>query len=215
MIIGDESMKKRLLLSILLLTLLFPFSVFAKEKVNIYFFHGDGCPHCEELKTYFNSLDNSYKEKINIQEYEVWNDYENAELMENISILRDDDATGVPYFIIGDKSWIGYSSSMDKEIEEQINKVYEEEANVRYDVMDLYEKEKDNIEAIKKEKENDEDDYDSWDFDDSYDDTYDDIEEKAKQALRVTLIAIAGAIIGFNILISAIILIVFLSKKKK
>lgn len=207
---------KKILLSIMLLALLFPNIVFAKEKVNVYFFHGDGCPHCEELKTYFNSLDNSYKEKIDIQEYEVWNDYENAELMENISILRDDDATGVPYFIIGDKSWIGYSSSMDKEIEEQINKVYEEEANVRYDVMNLYEKEKDNIEAIKKENDDDDDNDDNWDFDDSYyDETYDTIEKTAQQALRVTIIAVAGAIIGFNILISAIILIVFLSKRKK
>lgn len=32
---------------------------FNQNKINIYLFWGDGCPHCEELKEYFKSLEKS------------------------------------------------------------------------------------------------------------------------------------------------------------
>ena len=43
---------KRIFKLLLIIVLLFPLTVFAKDnKIKLYLFHGDGCPHCaEEIK---------------------------------------------------------------------------------------------------------------------------------------------------------------------
>ena len=46
-------------------------------------------------------------------------------------------ATGVPYIIVGDKSWIGFADDYKEEIKDQINSEYGKNINDRYDVMEL------------------------------------------------------------------------------
>ena len=53
--------------------------------------------------------------------------------MQEISEYLEDDASGVPYIIIGDKTFNGYAESMDKEIKEAIKKLYD--SDDRYDVF--------------------------------------------------------------------------------
>lgn len=104
------------------------------EKVNIYLFRGDGCPHCQEFLEYVaNDLVKEMGDKFNVVSYEVWNDKNNAELMESISKKLEDDASGVPYIVIGDKSFSGYAESMNDEIKEAINTLYDSEE--KYDVF--------------------------------------------------------------------------------
>ena len=98
-------------------------------KVVVYMFVGDGCPHCEEAKEWFESIKGQYGNKFVIEEYETWYNEENAELMSEIATKRGEifKATGVPYIIIGKKSWVGfnqgnYSQEIIKQIEEQYNK---------------------------------------------------------------------------------------------
>ena len=56
-IIGDVIMKKiKYLLIIFALALILPFSVNAKEKVKVYLFRGEGCPHCQEAEAFFDSI---------------------------------------------------------------------------------------------------------------------------------------------------------------
>ena len=109
---------KKILKIFIILTLLFSFSVNAKEKVTLYFFHGDGCPHCAEEQT--DLIDDLKKDSsINVEEIEVWHDSENKELLDKV-ISAYGSRSGVPYNVIGDTTIIGYSESNGEKIKRAI-----------------------------------------------------------------------------------------------
>ncbi len=141
-------MKKLMVLALMLVVFLVPFVAFAEgeegegdatliatdQRVIVYFFHGDGCPHCAEAEEWFDSIQGEYGEKMRIAAYEVWNDAENASLMSQVAQLRGDDATGGPYIVIGDKWWIGFNETvMGSEIKAQIDAMYEIDPAERVD----------------------------------------------------------------------------------
>ena len=131
-------MKKLSLVFVLLLgLLLIPSSVSAEDndKVNVYFFRGEGCPHCEEAEEFFDSIKDEYGKYFTIVDYETWNDEDNADLMQRVADARGEEASGVPYIIIGDQSWNGYSSDYDDAIKSKIKEVYEQDVKDRYDIM--------------------------------------------------------------------------------
>ena len=78
-----------------------------------------------------------YGERFTIKDYETWYDEDNAELMKKVAKARgeEDQATGVPYIIIGNKSWIGFADEYKDEIKEQIDKVYGQDVSERYDIL--------------------------------------------------------------------------------
>lgn len=78
------------------------------KKINIYFFHGDGCPHCALEETYLNQLKKSYP-NVNIIKYEVWYNKENSKFMDEIKEKLNIDSNGVPLTIIGSTSVVGYN----------------------------------------------------------------------------------------------------------
>lgn len=128
-------MKKKNYLSLIVLGFLmfiFPFTVKAKEAVTIYFFKGETCSYCHAALTFLESLknDEEYQGKFVVKEYEVWNNKANNSLMEKVAKKMGDTLEGVPYFIIGDKTWNGYASSYDEAIKEQILKIYNDESYV-------------------------------------------------------------------------------------
>lgn len=134
---------------LLAIVFLFPFVAFADEeeateaveedtRAIVYFFHGETCPHCQEAREWFESIKDEYGDKFKLVEYEVWNNEENNELMQKVNELRNDNATGVPYIICGDQSWIGFSEdSMASEITSKIDEVYNTPVEDRYDIMTL------------------------------------------------------------------------------
>jgi glutaredoxin len=75
--------------------------------VDIHFFWGDGCPHCEEEREFLEDLEVEYP-LIELHDYEVWNSDENrallAEAGENLGI----EISGVPFTIIGNQYISGY-----------------------------------------------------------------------------------------------------------
>ena len=78
-----------------------------KNLVNIYLFHSNTCPHCqEEIKT----LEEFLKEydNIKIYKYEISDDA-NLKLLDEVSKLYDTQVSGVPFTIIGDKYFKGFS----------------------------------------------------------------------------------------------------------
>lgn len=131
---------------LLLMILIVPFSVFAEEEkkedskeVKVYFFRGEGCSHCAEATEWFKSIEEEYGDRFEIVDYETWYDEDNSELMQKIAKARgeEDSATGVPYIIIGDKSWVGFADDYKDEIKSQIDTEYGKEIKDRYDVMEL------------------------------------------------------------------------------
>ena len=91
-----------------------------EEKVTIYFFHGDGCPHCTEEGKKLEALDEIYGDYIEIKKFEVWQSTSNNNLMlkakEHFSVSR----SGVPFTVIGDKYFLGYNISTGAQLERTI-----------------------------------------------------------------------------------------------
>ena len=85
------------------------FDIEDTNKVPIYIFYGNGCPHCEELFEALDSLDKSMKDTFVVKMYEVWYSKDNSEYMEKVATARNEMAEGVPYTIIGDNSWNGFT----------------------------------------------------------------------------------------------------------
>ena len=114
-------MKKIIRLCLLLVILLFPLMVNAKgnDKVTLYLFHGDGCPHCASEIEYLNKIESKY-ENLEIVKYEVWYNDENSEFLESIKSSFGVDNPYVPATIIGDTIIIGYGDGTGPKIERAI-----------------------------------------------------------------------------------------------
>lgn len=97
---------------------------YSKEKINIYLFYGEGCPHCEELKKFLNSLGNKEKSYFNIYTFEVWNNSTNQQFMKDSAKSLNKEVSGVPFLIIGNKTFEGYSESMNIKIKKAIETEY-------------------------------------------------------------------------------------------
>lgn len=135
---------KRLLLIFLLFFIIFPAKGLAisssyndliynvvgedieEEKVNIYFFYGDGCPHCAREEKFLDSLMNKYNDKINIYFYETWNNADNKNLMLSIKKLMEKNPDyGVPFTVIGDNAYSGYSDATGRKMEANLKEYLE------------------------------------------------------------------------------------------
>lgn len=129
-------MKKiKYLLIIFALALILPFSVNAKEKVKVYLFRGEGCPHCQEAEEFFDSIKSEYGKYYELIDYETWYDTDNADLMQKVADKLGEEVSGVPYIIIGKKTWNGYASTYDDAIKSAIKSEYNKSASKRYDVI--------------------------------------------------------------------------------
>ena len=122
-------MKKLSYLLVAAIILLFPFVAGAKEKVNVYIFRGEGCPHCEEALEFFDTLeqDEEYKDLYKLVTYEVWYDENNSKLMQDVADALGEQASGVPYIVIGSRTFSGYTSSYDDKIKDAIKTAYEDD----------------------------------------------------------------------------------------
>ena len=94
------------------------------DKVNIYLFWGKGCPHCKEEIKFLNSIYKDYSQYFNTYTFEVWYDESNASLMQEFAKELNETPKGVPYLIIGNKSFIGFSSGMEDSIKNEIINQY-------------------------------------------------------------------------------------------
>lgn len=96
-------------------------NVNAKEKsINIYFFNGDGCPHCAEEEEYLNKIKKQYS-NIKIVKYEVWYNKKNAEFMNLVKEKLNITSPGVPITIIGKTYIIGYNDISGEKLNRMIN----------------------------------------------------------------------------------------------
>lgn len=90
-------------------------------KTVVYFFWGDGCPHCEKQKPFLKEMENKYPE-LEIKSLEVYKDKENLEIFKKMAEAYEIQAQGVPATFIGDsKLIIGYKEEMNQSIEKTIS----------------------------------------------------------------------------------------------
>lgn len=135
---------KKILTILLSIILLIPFSVNAlnkdykdvvsnivdvkqeEDKINIYLFYSETCPHCHDELEHLKDVEKKYKDKINIYKYEVTKNKNNNVYMNTVKSLFEFDGMGVPFTVIGEEYIYGYSEG-STEIEETLDKYLKEE----------------------------------------------------------------------------------------
>lgn len=116
---------KKILSLIVALILLVPFAVKADDKIKVYIFHGDGCPHCEEAFEFFEELEKDEPGLFELIKFEVWNNEDNHNLMQKVAEKFNEEASGVPYIIIGEKTFHGYTEAIGEDIANTINEYHD------------------------------------------------------------------------------------------
>ena len=89
-----------------------------KATPKVYMFRGEGCPHCEEALEYFESIKSKYD--FELITYEVWYDEDNKAIMEKVAAGLGETVSGVPYIVIGNKTFAGYAQTYNADIEAAI-----------------------------------------------------------------------------------------------
>lgn len=106
------------------------------KEVRIYMFRGEGCPHCEEAIEWLDSIEKEYGSKFQLISYEVWNNSDNNEFMNQVAKVRGESPSGVPYIIIGDKTWYGFDEGYKSEMLDEIEAEYKQDVKDRYDILE-------------------------------------------------------------------------------
>lgn len=91
----------------------------SKNSVLLYFFWGDGCPHCAKEKEFLSVLKKKYPQ-LEIKDYEVWYNLASRQLLLTMSKSYNINPSGVPVTFIGDKAFIGFSEKTASQIEETL-----------------------------------------------------------------------------------------------
>lgn len=88
--------------------------------VVVYFFWGDGCPHCAAMERFFEEIQPQYP-NMEVRKFEVWYDEANQELFWKMAQAHGFEPSGVPTIFIGDYHWVGSSEQIVNEITQVIN----------------------------------------------------------------------------------------------
>lgn len=119
------------------------------EKVTVYLFRGLGCGFCRGFINYLNDNIDELGKYFNLVSYEVWYDKDNADLMQKVANFTGTPAQGVPYIIVGEKVFDGFTAEMYGEDFKAALKA-EYDSKDRYDVFEAMEQaEKDAAKAAK------------------------------------------------------------------
>lgn len=104
-----------------------------ENKVNIYFFWGDGCPHCKKEFEFFDSIKTEYGNYFVLNTFEVWNNEDNQKLLKQFAAKMGDEVTGIPYTIIGNKTFKGFNENHESKILDAIKEQYKNSYDVYFD----------------------------------------------------------------------------------
>ncbi|WP_298009046.1 MULTISPECIES: thioredoxin family protein [Anaerolinea] len=89
------------------------------QKVILYFFWGDGCPHCAKMKPFLDELEKRYPD-LEVRRFEVWHNDENLKKFQKMIDAYQIQGAGVPTTFIGDRYWVGYNEQIGAEVEEAV-----------------------------------------------------------------------------------------------
>ncbi|MBU5611769.1 glutaredoxin family protein [Geomonas azotofigens] len=99
----------------------------AAPTATLYFFWGEGCPHCAEAKPFLEQLRRSYP-GLRVEATEVLTHRENIPLLMRMAKERGREATGVPVFIIGPHYFSGFSEGTPAQLEEAVKEALQHPA---------------------------------------------------------------------------------------
>ncbi|MCX6694682.1 MAG: thioredoxin family protein [Candidatus Altiarchaeota archaeon] len=91
----------------------------SQGNVTVYFFWGDGCPHCEEEWNFIRLMQEKYP-GLTVVDYEVWHNQTKADYLLNVSQAYGIVPKGTPVTFIGDKYYNGFTWEMSILMEQDI-----------------------------------------------------------------------------------------------
>ena len=109
----------------LFIVLLFPISAKATD-VNIYLFHSQDCSHCKAEIKWLEEIKENY-DNVTVQEYEVTRNSDNASLESKVKKQFNTTTPLVPFTVIGEKYFIGFTDDTKSGITKMIDKYSNEE----------------------------------------------------------------------------------------
>lgn len=126
-------MLSKYILKILLVWLFFVSALFANNKVacaseinetsktgdDLIIFWGQGCPHCEKAQEFLNELEITYPE-AKFKRLEVYYNQENQQKMQQMAVKLNARAGAVPFIVIRDKYFVGFSEDTKVQLEQKI-----------------------------------------------------------------------------------------------
>ncbi|MDP3244230.1 MAG: hypothetical protein Q8M83_01060, partial [bacterium] len=93
----------------------------ASNSLNIYFFYGDGCPHCVKEEVFLQMLKQEHP-NLEIRSFEIYHNFNNISLLQKTAEALRINVEGIPLLIVGDKHFIGYNDSITpREIKNKVN----------------------------------------------------------------------------------------------
>jgi len=120
------AMRKLFVLLLILPFLVFPAHAGGQTEphpVTVYFFWGEGCPHCAKEEAFLETLSDRYSH-ITVRDFEIYNEKDNLRLLQDLGKRLDADISGVPFTLIGEEYFVGYNNDQTsgKHIEDLIQK---------------------------------------------------------------------------------------------
>lgn len=107
------------------------------DQVTIYLFRGKGCSYCRGFLNFMNDNSKELGKYFKIVSYEVWNNEANASLLTEVSNYLGKPADGVPYIIIGDQVFSGFTEeAYGQKVKDAIAELYNTSKSERYDVFE-------------------------------------------------------------------------------
>jgi len=76
--------------------------------VTLYFFWGNGCPHCEKEKAFLSELKDRHPGLV-VESYEVWQNRANTGFFGQMTAHAGISSSGVPVTFVGNKVFVGFS----------------------------------------------------------------------------------------------------------
>ncbi len=81
----------------------------SNKEVDIYFFWGYGCPHCNAEKPFLEKIQQKYS-NLEVHSFEVTKNKENIDLLKKIGLELSVDTAGIPFTVVGKQYFIGWHS---------------------------------------------------------------------------------------------------------
>lgn len=91
------------------------------NEVVIYFFWGDGCPHCAKAKPVLEGLATQYP-SVKLYEFEIYYNEDNQKLFSEMGVVYGIEPRYVPTILIGEMVWEGYADEFAQEITSYVEK---------------------------------------------------------------------------------------------
>lgn len=84
-------------------------NTYAADKINIYLFWGEGCPHCKKEKEFLQDLVKN-NEDLALYDYEVYKSQDGRSKLKDAEEKLNMEVGGVPFLVIGNQHIIGFLS---------------------------------------------------------------------------------------------------------